>query len=757
MISFTFNLSFMKKLSFLVLLLIGFALQANSQSCTSLLAQNQIKGIVKAGSCLWSATNGGLVKYDTATYQKTYFTKDNSNLPQNALTQIAADASGNLWMTTDAGLVIKFDGSVFTTFDLLALFSITDSYYPGSMIVQGNKVYIGWGSKMLCYNGVSWAVFDISYTGEHTILSIGSLQYYQNELYIGLDVYDNNSDFFIHLVKFDGTTFTLLKELGDAFADNIQQADQFTSKFTIDNQGDFWLSMYEGGISKMDHTTLVITRFTIPWNVRNCPQIYITVIFLFNDNLYMGTLGKAGMLTFNITTSTWNSITDGNSLMPRSDILSIVSISANTFYIGNEIGLVRVSILDKQCTLHNINHNENKFDFTFGYSYNIVGDYLYLSGEQYFGGNDSLRVYNIETSNWSTWKDYGGFASQAHKFVSDNAGKLWICSYWGIFYLEGSTNTWTQYTAGSADTLRNVTNMLFDKNNNMWLYSNEDLLKINPTGVIQKIYHSTTGGGFNDLCYDKNNFVYAAAGASTTEGFVKVNIVTDAITYYQNDNYNHPLQYVNLYFANDTLYFHDYDVMGKIHNGQLIRKFELSDYEQSYTQRTPTQLLRSFCVDKAGKIWFLDQSLNKVFVYDASTGFTTYDYSNSCISNDLYSIKCDEKNRKWIQGDGLYRIEDNNMSTGINDGATNTSQAEVFIYPNPLSGQAHVQLPESSAPVRSIAVMDMKSSETVAIDNYSMSGDQIELNLSFLKQGMYILRVTTEDDKERNLKFVKMQ
>lgn len=747
----------MKKLSFLILLIIGFTLQSKAQSCSSILGQNKIRGLVKVGRCVWSATNGGLVKFDTATFEKTYFTKANSDLPINALNQIAADASGNLWITTAGGLLVKFDGSAFTTFDLAAMFSITDSYYQKtSMVVEGNQVYVCMGSKLLYYNGSSWTSTTINYTGKKTFMYTGSIQYFQNSVYFAISTYNSSFQSFIQYVKFDGSSFTLIKEFAIP-ANGGPPADEITTLFTMDAQGNFWIAMYEGGISRMDHTTLVVVKYSIPVLVKNCPEVYVTVMVFFNDKLCMGSIGKGGMLIFNTTTSTWISITDSNSSIPKSDILSLVYISANTLYIGNDVDLVRVSIPDKQCTVHSLNYNKNKFDFFDTYSFHILGNQLYLSGEKYFGDNDSIRVYDTETSEWFTYKDYGGFNRIANKITRDNSGKLWMCNNFGVYYFETSTHAWVQYTTGSAGSLQYVSNMLFDKNNNMWLHSNGSLIKINSAGVMKTVYNPGSNSQFNDLCYDNNNSIYSTAAASSTDGFVKIDIVSDAITYYKNDNYGHALQYVYLTYVNDTLYYRDNKVLGKIHNGNLVRLFEISDYVTSYTIKAPVKQLQSFCVDKAGKIWMVDQLSNKVLAYDATTGFKTYDYTNSCISRATYEIKCDEYNRKWLKGgDGIYTIEDNTMmTTPIDHAVTNISEA--IIFPNPVYNQAHIQLSEYSAAVRSITIMDLKSSENVAINDYSLSEDLIELNLGFLKQGIYILRITTEDDKERNLKFVKIQ
>jgi ligand-binding sensor domain-containing protein len=748
----------MKKLPLFILLLIGMSFQANAQTCTSLLQQNEIRSSIKSGSCIWSATNGGLVKFDTATYEKTYFTKENSGLPQNAVRKIAADASGNFWMTTDGGLVIKYDGINFTSFDLSTQFSLPQRYIGGLTIV-GNKIHVTAGDKILSYNGTSWTSATVSYSGSKTIFSIQGIQAYQTNIFLSVLVYEIigvNAVYNIHYVKFDGTTFTLLKAF-DHDNGGINSANNVTGDFIFDNQGNFWIARYEGAVFKMDKITLAVTTFVIPNSVRNCPNLYITVMVFMNNNLYFGGAGKNGLIVLDITTTTWSSINDSNSLMPRSDVMAIVFISPNTLYMGNQIELVRVSISDKQCVVRNLNYNAGKFDFWASYHFDVIGSNVYFSGGKYFGANDSLRVLNTETSSWSTYKDYGGYFKLANKFVKDNSGKLWLCSYYGLYYFETGANKWTQYTAGSADTLMDVHNMAFDKNNNLWVIAGEDLIKINAVGVMKKIYKIQQAGQFNALCYDKSNHIYATAGVSTTEAIVKISIIDDAITYLKNDNYNYTLQYVdNIQFANDTIYYSNNKTIGKIHNSQLVRKFETSDYVSPIVRRAPISSLQSFCVDRAGKIWMVDQNFNKIVVYDG-TNYQTYDYNNSCLSTTMYSIVCDEYNRKWVKADGLYRIEDNTMTTDINEVVANNFEGDVFVYPNPLSSQAQVQLPEYSAPVKSIAVLDMKSSETAAVRDYSILGNQIQLNLSFLKQGVYILRVTTEDDKERNLKFVKVQ
>jgi hypothetical protein len=96
-----------------------------------------------------------------------------------------------------------------------------------------------------------------------------------------------------------------------------------------------------------------------------------------------------------------------------------------------------------------------------------------------------------------------------------------------------------------------------------------------------------------------------------------------------------------------------------------------------------------------------DRILNKLVSYDG-IDFTEYDYSNSCLSyvNDVY---CDERNIKWIQGDGIYAFDENaSIITSINKRAQVSSEVKTILYPNPLIDRVDFTLSEKYTGVSNI-------------------------------------------------------
>lgn len=69
---------------------------------------DKVWDLVVIGDIIWMATTGGLVKYDGTNW--TYFTPDNSPLPNSFIRSMDCDANGNLWMINGPNTIVKFDG-----------------------------------------------------------------------------------------------------------------------------------------------------------------------------------------------------------------------------------------------------------------------------------------------------------------------------------------------------------------------------------------------------------------------------------------------------------------------------------------------------------------------------------------------------------------------------------------------------------------------------------------------------------------------
>ena len=61
--------------------------------------------LVEEGEFIWVGTNGGVIKINKSTKETVFYNSSNSGLPDNRVTSISIDDSGNKWIGTSTGLV----------------------------------------------------------------------------------------------------------------------------------------------------------------------------------------------------------------------------------------------------------------------------------------------------------------------------------------------------------------------------------------------------------------------------------------------------------------------------------------------------------------------------------------------------------------------------------------------------------------------------------------------------------------------------
>ena len=101
-----------------VCILSSFMLHAQNPEWITYSYGQNISTIAVEGNTVWIGTNlGGLVKLNKTTGEKILYNKANSGLPDNEITAIAIDASGNKWIGTAWHGLAKFDGTNWTVYN----------------------------------------------------------------------------------------------------------------------------------------------------------------------------------------------------------------------------------------------------------------------------------------------------------------------------------------------------------------------------------------------------------------------------------------------------------------------------------------------------------------------------------------------------------------------------------------------------------------------------------------------------------------
>jgi len=182
-----------------------------------------------------NVANAGLLKYDNSTW--TLYNKTSSPMfPSNNVTALAKDNSGNIWIGCDSGLV-KFDGSVFTTYSIA-------QGLPVKMVkcveVIGNQVYVATNSGLSRFDGVSFTNYNVTSGALATNNIVSIKAETPNLIWLGCD--DRLTEFNINASL---TTTSYIDHIGTGIINCIY----------IDSQNSKWLGVNNRGIVKYDGTT----------------------------------------------------------------------------------------------------------------------------------------------------------------------------------------------------------------------------------------------------------------------------------------------------------------------------------------------------------------------------------------------------------------------------------------------------------------------------------------------------------------------
>jgi len=179
-----------------------------------------------------NVANAGLLKYDNSTW--TLYNQTSSPMfPSNNITALAKDNSGNIWIGCDSGLV-KFDGSVFTTYSMAQGLPVKA---VKCVEVVGNQVYVATTSGLSRFDGVTFTNYNVA-SGALATNNIVSIKAETPNL-IWLGCFDRLTEFNINS---SFTTTSYIDHIGIGQVNCIY----------IDSQSQKWLGVNNQGILKFN-------------------------------------------------------------------------------------------------------------------------------------------------------------------------------------------------------------------------------------------------------------------------------------------------------------------------------------------------------------------------------------------------------------------------------------------------------------------------------------------------------------------------
>lgn len=467
-----------------LILLFGYAQDSTWINFTS---TTKIYSLTTEGSKLWATTVGGCVSIDENTGNTERFTRANAGFADVFINSMFIEPNGTKWFQSYQYGITKFDGVNWTTYDL-SNSNIPDQNVSNIRVDQSGNVWmISMNEKgLIKFDGMNWTHFNST----NSNLPYGNFRKFE---------FDETGDIWIitsnlGLIKFNETNTTIYTTSNSSIPSNS------ANDLLFDADGSIWLSFQNAGISKFDGTNWTFyttSNSDIPSNNISSLTSYNTIIWgVYNDQ-------TDGIFKFeNLNWTNYNSL---NSTIPAGEIYALkITSNGDKWMIidGNPtyklIQFDDVSIID-----HNISNSplggsiitDIDKDESGKMIISSSGEYIYDGQMLTFKNNQwESRTY-LTSVNWiekqndsTTWlglynrigKDVNGVVSILDTTNSglpsqvvtnaaiDTNGNVWFSTHNGLVHYDG--NNWIVYDTSNSEIQTNrLIDIVIDHQNTIWL------------------------------------------------------------------------------------------------------------------------------------------------------------------------------------------------------------------------------------------------------------------------------------------------
>jgi len=688
-------------LSILYYLTFSFQVYAQYPNWKNYTEGSLIYEVRKQGNFMWVGTRGGLLKINTTTSETTFYDKTNSGLPDNHVTSIAFDSTGNAWVGTWNGLGF-FDGTNWVSYNTEN--SILPSNGIGDIYVSPqNVVWIGtFGGYLIRIQNSIWTLFDYSSFNMPTAECVYSIAGdNENNIWVGCA---KNC-----ILKFDGTswhTFTLpdsalvydINVQGDsiwvaAYSCIIKIKDTSITtinganwglhnygiyKTFIEENNDIWVTTGDGVVNiKPDGQKFYYNDTNSSLQCNNVWKIEKDN----NGRLWFGTYGR-GMARFDGTN--WDSpITSACDLL-NNDIFQMsfdkngILWALSSYFDCQGFANSRIISYDQNNNIWK-SYSEVEMGFSFPIKDIDLNTILVDSDNNKWFIHDNLIKYDNTT--WSIIPYPANYqnmiGTRPYRAGIDMNNNIYISGYPSMLkYRDGIWTYINPKTIANNSLVQNVVilDICGDSSNNMWLICEYDIWS--PSHIV-----------FHDLVkYDGTNF--------TSFHIPVVNqSLPQAIAAEKNGN-----------------------IWISCMKGNLF-KFDGTNFINYWPANDHTDLWR-IDIDNKNNLWICtDYGLYKYSINDSV--ITNYHVNNSGIPyNVVTSIGFDNYGNKWIgtifSGIAVFNEDSNFYPHPPSDTSTNNESIYPIIFPNPASDIININL------------SSFTKSELVRISFYDLAGRLIK-------------------------------
>ncbi|MFT4969062.1 MAG: ligand-binding sensor domain-containing protein [Chitinophagales bacterium] len=479
------------KFQYLFVLTFLFQVCAIAQNWVSYESEQQINDLVDAGGNLYMATDAGLVVMNKSTLGKSIFNTNNSNLTSNHIETITQASNGDIWIGTYDVSIARFDGTDFVDFmvppnpEILNWTNLFDLE-----IAANGDFWLGTSVGIVKKQGTNWILYDEDDLGPDFF------EIWDIELNASGDVFAAGFE----LYKFSGGVWSNL--IAGTPLDGSFLAGYLDAEIYFANDGTLYLAGDLSKIARYDGSSWILDSIGITIN---------------NFEGGMFTEDLAGDVYFNTKYSgiyklgsiSWDLYSDAQ-IMAYGDRTNYYYIdSQGDRWLNKNIHLS----VDKNGTIENTMISNSTLE-TSGTINLHLGDngsmYFITSSQENFSVLDQngnwafLEKPTISGLNYESFKDFLALA--------DN--DIWLSSSYGLYHFDG--NAWTGYPLGACS------NFTRDSQGKIYVLA-QDKIHMIENNVFTE--YTSTNSGITDYTLlghgiDADDNLWIAAG-----GFINYNLI----------------------------------------------------------------------------------------------------------------------------------------------------------------------------------------------------------------------------------------
>ncbi|WP_264524307.1 two-component regulator propeller domain-containing protein [Flavobacterium sp. N502536] len=584
------------------------------------ISSNAIWSIKEIGDEMWFGTSKGITLYNKKTKLFTslfHSDTDDTTVPSNNIITILKSKKGEIWIGTTKGLCklisrkkgkYIFKNYPLNSIDLLNVVALTEDVSGNLWVGTKNK-----GLLKLDQNSNAFVSFlpDEKYSEINTDIRSLAIDK-QGSLWIG--AYDG-----IYILGKDKS----IQKINST--NNSNGIDKVKSIF-IDRKGSVWIGCYYKGVNIWDISNVNFSNYN--QNSKKIPMSFDVVSSIVadkNHNVYFGTEG-GGITVFNRNTEAVGYINSQSGKNVKNDIKSMC-LSADVLWIGTfSKGLSAYNINSKKIEDHRIAPALNtllkesgvysikaegngilwigtfgkgliRYD-TFSKTFEVIGndtaqpEYLtnnivrtMLVDEKkgiWVGTQNGLNYIPLQhsTSKKYSIKHYFFDSSSLSgddilTLFQDSQKKIWVgTKAKGLHYFDGKKFSKINLRVGNT-IITSIHSILEDDDKNLWISTNQGIIKYNTVQKTVVIYDQKDGlasNEFNDnsaLKLDSNKFYFGSPSGVTFFDAKKISL----------NRYAPQVLITNLKIKNETI--HPNDTLGILEKSITYTKTITLDYDKA--------------------------------------------------------------------------------------------------------------------------------------------------------------------------------